>query len=195
MNIEDIVYKPKTNFSYSMLANYVNALETSNKNNLIPLHKAKPQFKETDYDWIYGNYVEHYSGNYIVDDSLKFQYINKTTLCTCIGQEDIEGHFIFTNDIVYLKVDDEDRLFLVTYGQYIREVVSLEGCVEDTSKVQINGFSFNWISSQLHYDLLPSVDKNNNCDISKMRIIGNIFDDTELAKFYREHLREDTYGR
>lgn len=49
---------------------------------------------------------------------------------------------------------------------------------DDVEKVELNAICFEWNG----YELFPCIDKNGVSDISKMEVIGNIFDNPELLE-------------
>lgn len=49
---------------------------------------------------------------------------------------------------------------------------------DDVAKVELNAVCFEWYN----YELFPCINENGESDVSKMKIIGNFFDNLELLK-------------
>jgi len=74
--------------------------------------------------------------------------------------------------------DGEVRYFKVSFKKVIRKVLCHPDFDDDVAKVELNAICFEWNG----YELFPCIDKNGISDISKMEVVGNIFDNPELIK-------------
>lgn len=137
-------------------------------------------------EWVEGYYVCCRSHHYILpifnDDAPYNGYddryeewieIDKKTLCQYTGLTDKNGGKIWEDDITKLVLDDgEVRHFRVSFKKVIRKVVTHPDFEEPVAKVELNAVCFEWGG----YELFPCVDENGVSDVSKMEVIGNIFD-------------------
>ena len=111
-------------------------------------------------EWVYGYYVL-YQGEHLIenDNNVDGIIINKETLCQCTGLQDIEGNYIFENDIVLITMKD----IVKEKGKWITKIIYEENIVCWNEKE--SGFRFkdkdgiDWIGTD-----------------NEVKIIGNKFD-------------------
>lgn len=102
-----------------------------------------------------------------------------STVCQYTGLTDKKGKKIWENDITKLILPDgEVRYLKVSFKKIIREVLCHPDFYDDVARVEIHGICFEWNG----YDLFPCVDENGVSDISKMEVVGNIFDNPKLLE-------------
>lgn len=79
--------------------------------------------------------------------------------------------------------DGEIRYFVAKIGTIERLVQVLEGFEGGIQKVQITGIYFEWTDEvgETH-QLLPCIDEFGVSDVSKMEIVGNVYEDSELLE-------------
>lgn len=105
--------------------------------------------------------------------------VDPDTLCQCTGLTDKNGKKIWENDITKLVLPDgEIRYFKVSFKKVIRKVLCHPDFDDDVAKVELNAICFEWN----RYELFPCIDENGVSDISKMEVVGNIFDNPELLE-------------
>ena len=113
-------------------------------------------------------------------DDLGFEnwhLVNLETLCQYTGLTDKNGKKIWENDITKLVLPDgEVRYFKVSFKKVIRKVLCHPDFDDEVAKVELNAICFEWNG----YELFPCIDENGVSDISKMEVVGNIFDNPEL---------------
>ena len=105
--------------------------------------------------------------------------INPETLCQYTGLPDKNSKKIWENDITKLVLPDgEIRYFKVSFKKVIGKVLCHPDFDDDVAKVELNAICFEWNG----YELFPCIDENGVSDISKMEVVGNIFDNPELLE-------------
>lgn len=101
------------------------------------------------------------------------------TLCQCTGMPDKNRKMIWENDITKLVLPNgEVRYFKVSFKKVIRKVLCHPDFDDDVAKVELNAICFEWNG----YELFPCIDENGISDVSKMEVVGNIFDNPELLE-------------
>lgn len=101
------------------------------------------------------------------------------TVCQYTGLTDKNGVEIFEKDIVKLILPDgEIRYFKVSIKSVVRKVLCHPDFNDEVSKVEITGIVFEWNG----YELFPCVDTYGVPDYKTMEVIGNIFDNPEIAE-------------
>ena len=143
--------------------------------------------KRTDNgEWVEGSYVYCFGKNpfhvvtsinkdnfFIVEENGVIVEVDPSTVSQYTGLTDKNGRKIWEDDITKLVLDDgEVRHFRVSFKKVIRKVVTHPDFEEPVAKVELNAVCFEWGG----YELFPCVDENGVSDVSKMEVIGNIFD-------------------
>lgn len=101
------------------------------------------------------------------------------TICQYTGLTDKNGKKIWENDITKLVLPDgEVRYFKVSFKKVVRKVLCHPDFDDDVAKVELNAICFEWNG----YELFPCVDENGVSDVSKMEVVGNIFENSELLE-------------
>lgn len=84
---------------------------------------------------------------------------------------------IFQGDITELTLESgEVRRFVVDIRTVTRTIVSHPDFDDETAKVEITGVVFLWKG----YELFPCIDSSGASNVSRMVVIGNIYDNPEL---------------
>lgn len=105
--------------------------------------------------------------------------VDHSTVCQCTGLEDKNKKLVFENDITKLVLPDgEVRYFKVSFKKVIRKVLCHPDFDDDVARVELNAICFEWNG----YELFPCIDEKGVSDISKMEVVGNIFDNPELLE-------------
>lgn len=105
--------------------------------------------------------------------------VDPATICQCTELPDKNGKLIWENDITKLVMPDgEIRYFKVSFKKVIRKVLNHPDFYDDVAKVELNAICFEWHG----YELFPCIDENGVSDISKMEVVGNIFDNPSLLE-------------
>ena len=98
------------------------------------------------------------------------------TVCQYTDLTDKSGKRIWENDITKLVLPNgEVRYFKVSFKKVIRKVLCHPDFDDVVAKVELNAICFEWNG----YELFPCIDESGVSDVSKMEVIGNIFDNTE----------------
>lgn len=137
-------------------------------------------------EWVEGHYVnclfpysDVVTGHFIVVYPGDYYEIHTDTLCQYTGLTDKNGRKIFDGDIVKLILPDgEIRYFKVSIKSVVRKVLCHPDFYDEVSKVEITGTVFEWNG----YELFPCVDTYGVPDYKMMKVIGNIFDNPEIAE-------------
>ncbi|MBO5208056.1 MAG: hypothetical protein J6B68_01790 [Lachnospiraceae bacterium] len=134
-------------------------------------------------EWIKGHIAISYSLAYIIqalsDGNFKWYDVDQSTICKCTGLKERNGKLIWENDITKLVLPDgEVRYFKVSFKKVIRKVLCHPDFDDDVAKVELNAICFEWNG----YELFPCIDENGVSDVSKMEVVGNIFDNPELLE-------------
>lgn len=144
--------------------------------------------------WVKGNLIAN-ADHYFIVEPVEFSYIgycldcdrpyidqfevDPSTICQCIGLKDKNSKLIWENDITKLVLPDgEVRYYKVSFKKVIRKVLCHPNFDDDVAKVELNAICFEWNG----YELFPCIDENGASDISKMEVVGNIFDNPELLE-------------
>lgn len=159
------------------------------------LYKAK---RTDNGEWLKGNLVSTISGaRFILPSdsevyipkgkntiySTEFYRVGPSTICWCTGRKDKNGTLIWENDITKLVLSDgEVRYFKVSFKKVIRKVLCHPDFDDDVAKVELNAICFEWNG----YELFPCIDENGVSDVSKMEVVGNIFDNPGLLEAQNE---------
>lgn len=105
--------------------------------------------------------------------------VDPSTICQYTGLTDKNGRKIWENDITKLVLPDgEIRYFKVSFQKVIRKVLCHPDFDDYVAKVELNAICFEWNG----YELFPCIDENGLSDVSKMEVVGNIFDNPELME-------------
>lgn len=105
--------------------------------------------------------------------------VDHSTICQCTGLEDKNSKLVFENDITKLILPDgEVRYFKVSFKKVIRKVLCHPDFDDDVARVELNAICFEWNG----YELFPCIGEKGVSDISKMEVVGNIFDNPELLE-------------
>lgn len=151
-------------------------------------HLYKAKRKGSNKEWIEGYYSKIDGRHYILTayaadrGLIDFIEVKPDTVCEYTGLQDKDGRKIFEGDITKLVIlNKEVRYFKVSFKKVIRKVLchpDFDDDVEKVEKVELNAVCFEWYN----YELFPCINENGESDVSKMKIIGNIFDYPELLK-------------
>lgn len=105
--------------------------------------------------------------------------VDPATIGWYIKLGDKNGVKIFKGDITELILPSgEIRHFIVDIRTVTRTVVSHPYFDDATSKVEITGVVFLWNG----YELFPNVNSEGVSDISRMKVVGNIYDNPNLIE-------------
>lgn len=116
-------------------------------------------------------------GDPMWNNSLITHKVDPSTVCQCTALRDTYSNLIWESDIVKLVLESgEVRYFKVSYKRVIRKVICHPDFDDDIAKVELNAICFEWNG----YELFPCIDEYGVSDVSKMEIVGNIFDNPEL---------------
>lgn len=146
-------------------------------------------------EWVFGDFIHEPYGIVIqyYEDEIKDKgncaktgckkrikaTVDPKTVCQYTGLTGKNSNKIWENDITKLVLPDgEVRYFKVSFKKVIRKVLCHPDFDDDVEKVELNAICFEWNG----YELFPCIDKNGVSDISKMEVIGNIFDNPELLE-------------
>lgn len=154
------------------------------------LYKAK---RTDNGKWIEGYYLPIGDKTYIICSAetesmdgentdlyaTEWYEVDPSTICQRTELEDRNGKLIFENDITKLVLPDgEVRHFKVSFKKVIRKVLCHTDFDDDVARVELNAICFEWNG----YELFPCIDEKRVSDISKMEVVGNIFDNPELLE-------------
>lgn len=103
---------------------------------------------------------------------------DRVVLMQSTGMVDENENEIYSGDLTELDVDGEKRLFEVQIRQVVRKVKSHPDFYDEYAKVAIQGVVFLWEG----YELFPCIDGQGVIDTSRMRIVGNIYENSELLE-------------
>lgn len=149
--------------------------------------------KRTDNgEWVEGSYVYTFTedkdcpcsgiykeNHWIAEENGNMVSIDPSTICQCTGLKDKNGKLIWENDITKLVLEDgEVRYFEVSFKKVVRKVLCHSDFDDAVAKVELNAICFEWNG----YELFPCIDDKGISDVSKMEIVGNIFDNQELLE-------------
>lgn len=142
--------------------------------------------------WIQGYYISkvdplynityHYivyqqrDKNGILDSLTTWWPIDPETLCRCIEWNDRHDTPIFENDIVEFKVSDTSYKYLIWWNREASQMTAL-----DVKTLAFNGTDY-LDAGYMPYDNFCLMIYDPYGDYSDIKVIGNIFDNTELMK-------------
>lgn len=133
-------------------------------------------------EWVKGDLIHEPFGTCIqsVKNGCRRKYkVYGATICQYTGLTDKNGKKIWENDITKLVLPDgEIRYFKVSFQKVIRKVLCHPDFDDYVAKVELNAICFEWNG----YELFPCIDENGLSDVSKMEVVGNIFDNPELME-------------
>lgn len=119
---------------------------------------------------------EYQNGSDILNSMPTWHQVKPHTLCQHIGWNDTDGIPIYENDIVEFSVADISYRYLVWWNREsnMMTAVPLDG-------IRFNGFDYynNFYRSYEEFCLMMI---NVYGDYRSIKVIGNIFDNTELMK-------------
>lgn len=143
------------------------------------LFRAKGDTRYNSGEWYEGYLIKDKDGDFQIFRNSCRSTVLSETICRCTGRNDKNGKLIFENDITKLVLPNgEVRYFKVSFKKVIRKVLCHPDFDDDVAKVELNAICFVWNG----YELFPCIDENGISDISKMEVVGNIFDNPELLE-------------
>lgn len=136
-------------------------------------------------EWVEGLLTVMWGQYHIInqnDENTAYPIVSDT-ICQYTGLTDKNGKMIWENDITKLVLKDgEVRYFKVSFKKVIRKVICHPDFDDDVARVELNAICFEWNG----YELFPCIDEDGVSDVSKMEVIGNIFDNPELLEAGKE---------